>query len=85
MAEAPSTYSFQAPQNMVYHQEKLVTFSLVIGLSLNFIHVDLKIKYGEIFITGDDSRGDIYQQEMTTCTLHVVVPSSFDFPSRIFV
>lgn len=54
MAEAPSTYSFQAPQNMVYHQEKLDTFSLVIGLSLNFIQVDLKIKYGEIFITGDD-------------------------------
>jgi hypothetical protein len=54
MAEAPSTYSFQAPQNMVYYQEKLDTFSLVIGLSLNFIQVDLKIKYGEIFITGGD-------------------------------
>jgi hypothetical protein len=54
MAEAPSTYSFQAPQNMVYHQEKLDTFSLVIGLSLNFIQVDLKIKYGETFITGGD-------------------------------
>jgi hypothetical protein len=54
MAEAPSTYSFQAPQNMVYHQEKLDTFSLVIRLSLNFIQVNLKINYGEIFITGDD-------------------------------
>jgi hypothetical protein len=54
MAEAPSTYSFQAPQHMVYHQEKLDTFSLVIRLSLNFIQVNLKINYGEIFITGDD-------------------------------
>lgn len=54
MAEAPSTYSFQAPQNMVYHLEKLDTFSLVIRLSLNFIQVNLKINYGEILITGDD-------------------------------